>query len=201
MFDLPEFPRRLVVVGGGYIGCEMASIFRGLGARVTLLYRGEQILRGFDDDVRDFTRRRDAQGRRRRCACTDVRAASPPAPTARALLLTLSDGSTLIEADVVLYATGRHPNVGGWAWRKLGVKLDERRRHRRRCEAFATSVPGVYALGDVIGRMELTPVALAEAWRWSTTCSVQPGKARCAAWTTSNIPTAVFTHPPSAPWA
>jgi glutathione reductase (NADPH) len=191
MFDLPTFPRRLVVVGGGYIGCEMASIFHGLGAEVTLVYRGEQILRGFDDEVRDFTAselRKHGLDVRVRTDVTRVEAVGD------ARHVHLTDGSTLA-ADVVLYATGRAPNVASLGLAEVGV----RQRANGAIEVdehFATSVPGVYALGDVVGRLELTPVALAEAMALvDQLFGPPPGKnARRMSYT--NIPTAVFTHPP-----
>ena len=192
MFDLPDFPRHLVVVGGGYIGCEMASIFHGLGARVTQLYRGEQVLRGFDDEVRDFTAaemRKAGIDLRVRSDVAHIEAASHGARR-----VTLQDGSAL-DADVVLYATGRRPNVAGLGLQALGVRqaasgaieVDEH---------FATSAPGIYALGDVVGRKELTPVALAEAMALvDDLFGPAPGKA-ARRMDYENIPTAVFTHPP-----
>ena len=192
MFDLPDFPRRLVVVGGGYIGCEMASIFHGLGAQTTLLYRGEQILRGFDDEVRDFT------ADEMRKAGVDVRVHCDVARIERgpdgSHQVVLADG-TRIDADVVLYATGRKPNVDGLGLQDVGVRqagdgtieVDEH---------FATSVPGVFALGDVVGRMALTPVALAEAMVLvDYLFGAAPGKA-LRSMNYDDIPTAVFTHPP-----
>ena len=192
MFDLPVFPRRLVVVGGGYIGCEMASIFHGLGARVTLLYRGEQILRGFDDEVRDFTAeelRKAGIDLRVRTEVTRIDAA-PDGTRA----LTLADGATL-HADVVLYAVGRRPNVAALGLDAAGVRLNEHGAipvdpH------FATNVPGIFALGDVRGGLELTPVALAEAMALvDHLFGPLPGQAR-RAMDYEHIPTAVFTHPP-----
>ena len=192
MFDLPVFPRRLVVVGGGYIGCEMASIFHGLGARVTLLYRGEQILRGFDDEVRDFTAeelRKAGIDLRVRTEVTRIDAA-PDGTRA----LTLADGATL-HADVVLYAVGRRPNVAALGLDAAGVRLNEHGAipvdpH------FATNVPGIFALGDVRGGLELTPVALAEAMALvDHLFGPAPGQpARTMDY--AGIPTAVFTHPP-----
>ena len=192
MFDLPDFPRRLVVVGGGYIGCEMASIFHGLGAQTTLLYRGEQILRGFDDEVRAFA------ADELRKAGVDVRVgcdvARIEAGTGDTRRVVLANGSVL-DADVVLYATGRRPNADGLGLSDVGVQqadngtivVDEH---------FATSVPGIFALGDVTGGMELTPVALAEAMALvDHLFGTAPGKvARTMDY--DNIPTAVFTHPP-----
>jgi glutathione reductase (NADPH) len=184
MFDLPEFPRHLVVVGGGYIACEFASIFRGLGARVTQLVRGEQILRGFDEDVRGFLARQMAQHG------VELRSGVRPASIARGGDgLTLSDGSTLA-ADTVLQATGRRPNTAGLGLQALGVRLDERGAIVVD-EAFETSVPGVHAIGDVIDRIQLTPVALAEAMVLVDRL-FGSGQRRIDY---ELVPTAVFTHP------
>jgi len=158
IFDLPEFPRHLVVVGGGYIACEFASIFRGLGAQVTQLYRGEQVLRGFDDDVRHFLA---AEVRKKG---VDLRTGADVARIERdagRLRATLSDGSQLT-CDQLLYATGRVPNTTGLGLVEAGVALagngavivDEH---------YRSSVASIHALGDVIDRVQLTPVALAEA--------------------------------------
>ncbi len=191
MFDLPQFPRRLVVVGGGYIACEMASIFHGLGAQVTLLYRGAQILRGFDDEVRDF-----AAGEMRKHG-VDIRTHADVArieAAGAARRVHLKDGTTM-EADAVLYATGRHANTAGLGLDALGVRqsqsgaieIDER---------FATNVPGVYAIGDVVGRLELTPVALAEGMALVDHLLGPPPGQAARTMDYAGIPTAVFTHPP-----
>ena len=192
MFDLPALPRRLVVVGGGYIGCEMASIFHGLGAQTTLLYRGEQILRGFDDEVRNFT------ADEMRKAGVDVRVhcdvARIEAGDGGVRRLLLSDGTPL-EADVVLYATGRQPNVEGLGLAEVGVKQADNGAVQVNAH-FTTHVRNIHALGDVVGRLELTPVALAEAMALvDHLFGPAPGKpVRTMDYDT--IPTAVFTHPP-----
>ena len=192
MFDLPTFPWRLVVLGGGYIGCEMASIFHGLGATVSLVHRGEQILRGFDDEVRAFAADELQKAGVQLCLQAEVTRIEDAGAGVRRVYLT--DGRTL-DADVVLSATGRRPNVGGLGLGKVGVRqgkngaidIDDH---------FATSVPGVYALGDVVGRMELTPVALAEAMALvDHLFGPAPGQA-ARRMDYDNIPTAVFTHPP-----
>ncbi len=191
MFDLPHFPQRLVVVGGGYIACEMASIFHGLGAQVTLLYRGDEILRGFDDEVRAFT------ASEMRKAGVDIRLHSDVArleASGTARKVHLQDG-TVIEADVVLYATGRRPRVEGLGLTELGV-AQNKNGSIRVDEHFATNVPSVLALGDVVGRMELTPVALAEAMALvDNLFGALPGKP-VRTMDYELIPTAVFTHPP-----
>ena len=160
MFDLPEFPRRLVVIGGGYIASEFASIFAGLGSQVTQLYRGEQILRGFDDDIRHFVAaemRKKGVALRTQAQVTQIERERGEG----ALQVTFADG-TVLPADTVLYATGRRPNTEGLGLDELDVRLtpngavvvDEH---------YRSSMPTIHALGDVIDRVQLTPVALAEA--------------------------------------
>ncbi len=186
MFDLEPFPRRLTVVGGGYIACEFASIFRGLGAQVTQLYRGEQILRGFDDEVRNFVAAEMRKTGVDLRVNSDVRAINQQDG---ALLVHGTDGSTLA-ADTVLYATGRVPNVKGLGLEAAGVAqgtdgaivVDEN---------YATSLPSVYALGDVTARLQLTPVALAEAM--VLVDHLFGDRTRQMGY--EFIPTAVFTHP------
>jgi glutathione reductase (NADPH) len=186
IFDLAQFPQHLVVVGGGYIACEFASIFRGLGAQVTQLYRGEQVLRGFDDDVRNFLA---AEMRKKG---VDLRTQADVARIDRAagrLRVALVDGSSCA-ADQVLYATGRAPNTAGLGLAEAGVALaangavivDEH---------FRSSADGIYALGDVIDRVHLTPVALAEAMTLVDHL-YGAGQRRMDY---ELIPTAVFTHP------
>jgi glutathione reductase (NADPH) len=186
MFDLEPFPRRLVVVGGGYIACEFASIFQGLGAEVSLLYRGEQILRGFDDDVRHFLAREMGKHG------VDLRLRTDVASVERcdgALAVTLGGGE-ILAADAVLYATGRVPNVAGLGLEAAGLRasphgavvVDER---------FRTEVPSILAVGDVIARVQLTPVALAEAM--VVVDSLFGSGERSIGY--ELVPTAVFTHP------
>lgn len=186
MFDLDPFPRRLVVVGGGYIACEFASIFAGLGAQVTQLYRGEQVLRGFDDDMRNFVademRKKGVDLRTRTTVSAVERAAG-------ALRVRLGEGEAL-DADIVLYATGRTPNTGGLGLSAAGVNLNEAGAIAVD-ERLHTSVPGIYAVGDVIDRKQLTPVALAEAM--CVVDSLFGSGQRVMDY--ENIPTAVFTHP------
>lgn len=186
MFDLEPFPRRLAVVGGGYIACEFASIFRGLGAEVTQIYRGEQVLRGFDHDIRTFF----AQETRKHGI--DLRVHTEVSAIARradGLHLTLGHGHTLV-ADAVLYATGRVPNASGLGLDAIGVRqgkdgaieVDDR---------FRTSVRSILAVGDVTARLQLTPVALAEAM--VVVDQLFGSGQRSMAY--ELVPTAVFTHP------
>lgn len=186
MFDLPEFPRRLVVIGAGYIACEFASIFHGLGAQVVQLVRGEQVLRGFDEDVRACVGRELArQG-------VELRLRSAPAAIERhaaGLRVLLADGGT-VAADTVLIATGRIPNTAGLGLERLGI-VPGVRGAIPVDEHFQTAVPGLHALGDVIDRVQLTPVALAEAMVLVDRL-FGSGQRRIDY---DQIPTAVFTHP------
>jgi len=187
MFDLEPFPRRLLVVGGGYIACEFASIFNGLGSRVTQLYRGEQVLRGFDGDVRQFIvqelRKHGVDLRTR----SEVRSVDK---TAAGLVATLADGSTL-EADTILYATGRVPNAANMGLEAAGVVLREEDGAIVVDEHYRSSAPSVHAVGDVTARLQLTPVALAEAM---VVVDRLFGDGRRSLGY-EFIPSAVFTHP------
>jgi glutathione reductase (NADPH) len=186
MFDLDPFPARLLVVGGGYIACEFASIFNGLGSRVTQLYRGTQVLRGFDHEVRDFISKEMRRGGIDLRLGSDVRAIHPGA---HGLEVTLLDGST-VAADVVLYATGRRPNVNGLGLDAAGVA--QGRDGAIIVDAhYRTSLPSVYALGDVTARLQLTPVALGEAM--AVVDHLFGEKKRTMSY--EYVPTAVFTHP------
>ncbi len=157
VFDLEHFPRRLLIVGGGYIAVEFAGIFNGLGARVTQLYRGPLFLRGFDADIRAHAAREIAR------SGVDLRFEVNVESIARGadgLDVTLTDG-TVVEADTVLYATGRKPHLEGLGLENVDVALTDSGTVEVDRD-FRTSVPSIFALGDVVGHMELTPVALAE---------------------------------------
>ena len=190
IFDIAPFPKRLLVVGGGYIACEFASIFKGLGAHVTQLYRSAQVLRGFDDEVRAFI---TAEMRK---AGVDLRLNADVASivkTAGGLHITLQDDSSL-EADAVLYATGRVPLVEGLGLQALGIaqKPDGAILVN---DNYQTSVPHIYAVGDVTARVQLTPVALGEAMVVvDHLLGAAAGKAP-RSMSYDFIPTAVFTHP------
>lgn len=186
MYDLDPFPRRLLVVGGGYIACEFASIFNGLGAKVTQLYRGEQVLRGFDGDVRGFLAQEMRKTGVDLRVGMDVRAIHK---AAHGLEVTLRDGSNL-NADVVLYATGRVPNVSGLGLDAAGVAQGKHAAIEVDAH-YRTSVPSIYALGDVTARVQLTPVALGEAMALVDHLF---GTGRRSL-SYDFIPTAVFTQP------
>ena len=187
IFDLARFPARLAVIGGGYIASEFASIFNGLGARVTQLYRGEQILRGFDRDIRHHVAAEMIKKGVDIRVGAKVRALEADADGATRIVL--GDGSTFV-ADAVLCATGRAPNTGGLGLEAVGVKLDVNGAVLVD-DRYRTNVPSIYAVGDVIDRVQLTPVALAEAM--ALVDDLFGGAERHVDYL--HIPTAVFTHP------
>ena len=185
-FHLDALPRRAVVVGGGYIAVEFASIYNGLGVETTQIYRGPLFLRGFDDDVRQHLA---AEMQRKGVDVrfdTQVEAISK---TADSYTLTLSGGGQL-ETDLVMYATGRVPNSAGLGLEEAGVELDSNGAIMVD-EHFQTCVPSIYAIGDVIDRVQLTPVALAEGMRLAHALYGKGGRAVDY----ELIPTAVFSHP------
>jgi glutathione reductase (NADPH) len=180
-FHLEELPARILIQGGSYIAVEFASIFNGLGSEVTLVYRGENILRGFDDDLRahlnaEMTKR----GVRILCGRT-VRAVQCTQDTFTARL---SDDSS-VEVDKVMFALGRWPNVADLGLRlapNRGIAVDPQSQ---------TSVPHIHAIGDVTNRVNLTPVAIREGHAFADT--VFGGKPTAVDHT--NVPTAVFSEP------
>ncbi|MHB8668129.1 MAG: glutathione-disulfide reductase [Burkholderiales bacterium] len=158
-FHLAELPRSVLVVGGGYIAVEFASIFNGLGVDTTLVYRGAHLLKEFDADLGEFLAgEMQKKGVRIRFHSNIERIARPA--NGGALRATLADGATL-EADCVMYATGRAPNTRGLGLDHAGVKLAANGAVVVDAK-FQSSVPSIYAVGDVIDRVLLTPVALAE---------------------------------------
>ena len=157
VFDLAQFPRRLAIVGGGYIAVEFAGIFNGLGAQVSQLYRGPLFLRGFDADIRAHA----AQEIRK--TGVDLRfETNVKSITTKdsGLEVQLTDDTTL-EVDAVLYATGRKANLEGLGLENVKVKISDAG-NIEVDEKYCTSEPSIFALGDVTGGIELTPVALAE---------------------------------------
>jgi glutathione reductase (NADPH) len=156
-FHLPELPRRVVIQGGGYIAVEFAGIFAGLGSHVTLVYRGENILRGFDDDVRAHLRMdMEKHGIRVVTGCTV--AAIEQAGAHYAVRLS---GGNHIPAERVMFATGRVPNVARLGLKELGVAV-AKNGGVAVDEYSRTTVPNIYAVGDVTNRINLTPVAIRE---------------------------------------
>ncbi|HEX9323376.1 MAG TPA: glutathione-disulfide reductase [Xanthobacteraceae bacterium] len=185
-FHLPEFPARILIQGGGYIAVEFACIFAGLGAQVTLVYRGENILRGFDDDVRSHLRAEMEKGGIRIVTGRIVAAVEK---TATGMRSKLSDGQA-IETDRVMFAIGRRPNVAGFGLEAAGVALSEN--GGIAVDPYSqSSVSNVYAVGDVTNRVNLTPVAIREGQAFADTVFGN----RPTAVDHAHVPTAVFSEP------
>ena len=186
-FYLESFPDEICIVGGGFIACEFACIFKGLGAKVTLIYRGEEILRGFDDDLRTRVHQEMTKQGIDVRVNEDVDRIEVDAENRRQVSLKTGDS---LRVDQVFYATGRIPRTQDlWAdsvdintGRSGAIEVDSH---------FQTSVPSIYALGDVVGRMALTPVATAEAMAF-TQHIVNDVEVTLDY---ANIPSAVFTTP------
>jgi glutathione reductase (NADPH) len=184
--DLKELPRRILIQGGGYIAVEFACIFAGLGSEVTLVYRGENILRGFDDDVREHLR---VEMERRGIRVILKRIVEAIEKVDHGLCVELSDHDDIV-VDQVMFATGRRPNVAGLGLETAGVRLDEKGAIAVD-EYSRTSVPHIYAVGDVTDRIALTPVAIREGHAFADT--VFGGKPTKVDHT--QVPTAVFSEP------
>ncbi len=188
-FDLREFPRRVLIVGGSYIACEFAGIFNGLGASVTLAHRGDAVLRGFDQDVGQFV----GQEMQNKGICLMLQSnveRIDRLSRSGELRVSFADRRTLM-VDQVMYATGRKPNVAGLAIENSGVQVDPDGRVRVN-ELSRTNVDHIYAVGDVTNRLNLTPVAIYEGHAFAD--SVFGGKVRSV--THEFVPSAVFSQPP-----
>lgn len=187
VFHLEDLPKDVVVVGGGYIAVEFAGIFQGMGSKVTQFYRGDQILRGFDDEIR--AKLHDEMIKKGINLRTQVNITSIR-KTEAGLLLSLTDGSK-ITTQAVMYATGRAPNTKGLGLHEAGVACDEK--GAILVDAYSkTNVDSIYAVGDVTDRVALTPVAIKEGHAFALTVfGGAPTSPEHDA-----IPTAVFSQPP-----
>ena len=185
-FHLPQLPKHVVIQGGGYIAVEFAGIFAGLGSQVTLVYRGENILRGFDDDVRAHVRMdMEKHGIK---VFTGCKVAAIARAGAR-FSVHFSSGNRAT-ADCVMFATGRAPNVNKIGLKEAGVTIAENGGVAVD-EYSRSSVANIYAIGDVTNRINLTPVAIREGHAFADT--VFGGKKIAVDHT--NVPTAVFSDP------
>lgn len=189
-FEITEQPKRVVVVGGGYIATELAAVFAGLGTQVELVHRGSKLLRGFDDDIAAFVT--EAVSRytnlRLETEITGIKANAD-----KSLSVSFSNGQQ-IETDQILFATGRSPNSRDLGLEALGVKLNEKGAIVVD-QNFETSVPGLYAVGDVIDRVALTPVALAEGQVLARRLFASEESLRNGAVSYDLVPSAVFCDP------
>jgi glutathione reductase (NADPH) len=190
-FFLPEMPKRVTLIGGGYIGVEFAGIFRGLGAEVDLLYRQRLPLRGFDTDLREgLAEALEAQGVRLHPSVLLHRLEKLADGSKR---LHLTDGRTF-DSDLVFFAVGRVPNTKNLGLEEAGVTRAE---NGAICvdDTNTTSQSHIFAIGDVSNKMNLTPVAIAEGHHLADRLF---GAARPRTWSFEAIPTAVFSVPPIA---
>jgi glutathione reductase (NADPH) len=188
LFTLETFPRRVALLGGGYIAVEFAGLLAGLGAHVSLIHRGPMLLRGFDQDLREgLTEALRAQGIDVRCGTT----ASEIERVVDQTRLHLTDGTTL-DVDALFMCTGRKPNTAGLNLAAAGVPTDRDGAVRVDASSLATPVPHIFALGDVIQGMKLTPVATAQGHALADTLFGN----RPRSVSLLNVPTAVFSNPP-----
>ncbi|MEA2862438.1 MAG: glutathione reductase [Bradyrhizobium sp.] len=187
VFHLAELPERIVIQGGGYIALEFAGIFAGFGSDVTVIYRRDNILRGFDDDVRTHVRSEmEKQGISIITGCTVDKVEKH----GKEFTSHLSNGAS-IASDQVMFAIGRHPNVANLGLEKTGVAINPLNGGIAVDSFSRTSVPNIYAIGDVTHRLNLTPVAIREGHAFADTVF---GK-RPVEVDHFDIPTAVFSQP------
>jgi glutathione reductase (NADPH) len=187
-FYLEQLPKRIVVVGGGYIAVEFASIFHGLGADTTLMYRGELFLRGFDGSVRSHLHEELTKRGMDVRFNADIERIEKLADGS--LQLSLKDGSE-VNTDCVFYATGRRPMLDNLGLEHVDVKLNKDG-FVEVDDNYQSSEPSILAIGDVIGRVQLTPVALAEGMAVARRL-FRPEDYRAVDY--AHIPTAVFSLP------
>src|ERR1700730_13883354 len=186
-FHLTELPKRIVIQGGGYIALEFAGIFAGYGSDVTVVYRGDNILRGFDEDVRSHLRAEmEKQGINILTGCVVTRIDRH----GKEFTTHLTNGSSLA-SDKVVFGIGRHPNVANLGLETAGVAINPKNGGIAVDGWSRTSVPNIYAIGDVTHRTNLTPVAIREGHAFADTVF---GK-RPVEVDHADIPTAVFSQP------
>jgi glutathione reductase (NADPH) len=186
-FHLKELPKRVVIQGGGYIALEFAGIFSGFGCDVTVIYRGDNILRGFDEDVRRHVRlEMEMRGITILTGCTVDKVEKH----GKEFSTHLSNGSS-IASELVMFAIGRHPNVANLGLENAGVAINPKNGGIAVDGWSKTNVPHIYAIGDVTHRLNLTPVAIREGHAFADTVF---GK-RPVQVDHATIPTAVFSQP------
>jgi glutathione reductase (NADPH) len=185
-FHLERLPQRICIVGGGFIAVEFAGIFNNLGVETILIYRGEKILRGFDEDLRDhLTNEMKKKGVEFRTGCDVVKIER----SGTGVRVTCNDDA-VFGAGQIMYATGRIPNVMGLNLEKVGVELTPH--YAVKVDDYSrSSVENIYAVGDVTNRLNLTPVAIREGHAFADT--VFGG--RNIAVDHTNVPSAVFAQP------
>ena len=185
-FHIAHLPKRILIQGGGYIAVEFAGIFNGLGCEVTQVYRGDNILRGFDDDVREHLH---GEMEKRGIRIVTRQTVASVEKVEHGYDVELSNNEQVM-ADTVMFATGRKPNVHGFGLAEAGVKLGDT--GGIAVDAYSnTSLENIYAVGDVTNRVNLTPVAIREGHAFADT--IFGGKPTAV--DHNNVPTAVFSEP------
>jgi glutathione reductase (NADPH) len=187
VLEQTSLPRRIVIVGGGYIGVEFAGIFNAVGSKVTMVIRGDTVLRGFDDDIRSTL---TAEMRKKGIEIKAETFIEDIERRGEALSLLTRVGET-IEADVIMYATGRVPNTKGLGLEEAGVELDELGAVKVD-ESSRTAVPSIFAVGDCTNRLNLTPVAISEGRAVAESLFNN----RPMVMSHKDVPSAVFSQPP-----
>ena len=185
-FNLDKLPKRVLIAGGSYIAMEIASVFAGFGTRTTIIHRGAQVLRGFDDEVRNEL----CSGLERRgvTVMTEEQLAGITRTDEGLVAVTQSDSRMIV--DQVLLAIGRHPNTAGIGLEQAGVRLDPG--GAIEVDAYSrTHTPNIYAVGDVTNRLQFTPVAIREGAAFVQTVFND----RPTAIDYDNVPVAVFANP------
>jgi glutathione reductase (NADPH) len=186
-FYLKTLPRKIAIIGSGYIGVEFAGIFQALGAEVHMIYRQHLPLRGFDEDLREaLVEALTAQG----ITLHPNRVPTKIEADGDRRILTFGENET-IDVDLVFFATGRHPNIAGLGLEKIGVEANAKNAIKVN-DQLQTTQPHIYAMGDVTDRVNLTPVATAEGHALADTLFGSNPRT-VALW---NIPSAVFSTPP-----
>jgi len=189
-FHLESVPERIVIAGGGYIANEFAGIFNEFGAKVTVVNRSDQILRGYDEQIRDRLLQISLTKGIRFLFNSPLDSIEKKDDGSLKVRLA---GGEILECDTVMFATGRVPNTRGLGLETAGVELDEKQAIKVD-DYSRTSCPSIYAVGDVTNRMQLTPVAIREGQAFADT--VFGGKPTKVDY--DCIPSAVFSHPPLA---
>ena len=186
LFFLDQLPKRILIVGGGYIAMEFAGILHGLGVKVTIGHRGHKLLSGFDEDICDFLALEMARKGITILFNTDIEAIERSGAT---FTVGFVDG-TKVQTDLVFYATGRTPNSRGFGLETIGVEMDGDQAIKVNSD-YQTNLPSIYALGDVTDKINLTPVAIAEGIAFVS--KLYGNQAKPVDY--DNIPTAVFCQP------
>jgi len=185
-FFLDKFPERVVIVGGGYVAVEFAGIFHGLGADTTLVYRGPLFLRGFDHELREML----ADEMRKKGIKFLFNTNATTIEKLNGHFRVRFTNDEIRDTDLIMYATGRKPNTQNLGLEKVGVKLDANHAVVVN-EHYQSSVPSIYAIGDVIDKVQLTPIAIAEGMALANTLfNNKPSRVEY-----NNIPTCVFSQP------